>query len=87
MIVTGEKLVAVQQPTAPAPPTPLYPPTPSSPTHVVITDVEIPFGSMIVLILKFVFASIPAALIVAILSAILMGILAALFGGASSVLR
>lgn len=37
---------------------------PSAPTtRVIITDVDIPFGSLVVLMVKLVFAAIPAAIV------------------------
>ena len=39
-------------------------------SEVVVTDVQIPFGSMVVLIIKWTIASIPAMLIVVILGLI-----------------
>ncbi len=45
--------------------------------RVVITGVQIPFGDMVVLILKFVLASIPAYIVIF----IFIGILSAIFGG------
>jgi hypothetical protein len=46
---------------------------------IVITDVKIPFLSMVVLILKFTFASIPAMIVVAILNALLLAAIGAAF--------
>ena len=50
------------------------------PSRVVVTDVQIPFGSMVVLILKFALASIPAAIILFILFAVFAGIFSAVVG-------
>ena len=49
-------------------------------TEVVVKDVEIPFGSMIVLILKWTLASIPAMILLAILATIGASVFAGLFG-------
>jgi len=46
--------------------------------EVVVTDVQMPFGSMVVFMIKWAIATIPAAIILFILGAILMGILAAI---------
>lgn len=60
-----------------------YPP--DSRARVVVTDVQIEFFSMMSLILKFVLASIPAMLLLAILSAVAVGFFTAVgiaLGGA-----
>jgi hypothetical protein len=44
----------------------------------VITDIQIPFGRMIVIILQFYLASIPAAILVGIIVAIVFGCLSAI---------
>lgn len=48
-------------------------------TRVVVTDVEISFGKMVKLILTFVFASIPAAIIVFSISVFAVGIASGIF--------
>jgi hypothetical protein len=54
--------------------------------EVIVTDIKIPFGSMVVLIIKWAIAAIPAMLILAFLgflaSAIFMGGCAAMLMGA-----
>ena len=50
-------------------------------SEVVVTDVQIPFGSMVVLIIKWTIASIPAMLIVVILGLIASVVLGGLFAG------
>ena len=50
-------------------------------TEVVVTDVQIPFGSMVVLIIKWTIASIPAMLIVVILGVITSVVLGGMFAG------
>ncbi len=47
---------------------------------VVVTDVRIPFVSMVILMVKWSIASIPALIILAILGAILAGFFGAAFG-------
>ena len=66
-------------PPQPSPYAPVVAPIPQS---VVITDIDMPFGSMVRFIVKWVIASIPALIILWILFAIFLGILAFLFGGA-----
>ena len=51
--------------------------------EVVVTDVRIPFGSMIVLILKWTLASIPAMIVLVILGTLAAGIVAGMFGAIS----
>ena len=43
--------------------------------EVVVTDIQMPFGSMVVFMIKWAIATIPAAIILFILGAFLMGIL------------
>lgn len=54
-------------------------------TQVTVVDVQMPFGSMVVFILKWTLASIPAVIIIAILAFIIAtvfgGIFASLSGG------
>ena len=50
-------------------------------TRVVVTDISMPFISMVIFMIKWVIASIPAFIILSILWAIVMAILSALFGG------
>lgn len=44
--------------------------------EVVVTDIQMPFGSMVVFMIKWAIAAIPAAIILFILGAVLMGMLA-----------
>jgi len=44
--------------------------------EVVVTDVQMPFGSMVIFMIKWAIATIPAAIILFVIGAILMGILA-----------
>jgi hypothetical protein len=62
-----------QQPHQPRPPIP----APQGPSQVVVTDVNIPMGSMVMLALKWMIACIPAMIVMW----IFMGVLAAVFGG------
>ena len=50
------------------------------PRDVVITDVKIPFWSMVVLLVKFSIAAIPAAVILMVVGAVVMAGLGLLFG-------
>lgn len=49
-------------------------------TEVVVTDVQMPFWSMVVFMIKWALASIPAFIILAILGALVAGTFAAMFG-------
>ena len=49
--------------------------------EVVVTDVKMPFGSMVAFMVKWTIASIPALIILLILLAILSAVLGGLFGG------
>ena len=51
------------------------------PDRVIVTDLEIPFGSMVVLLVKIALASIPALLCLAAIFGMLFVILGAVFGG------
>ena len=48
--------------------------------RVVVTDIKMPFMSMVVFMVKWVIASIPAFIILTILGAIIMAILGAILG-------
>ena len=67
--------------TLPPQPSPYLPVAPVR-QSVVITDIDMPFGSMVRFIVKWVIASIPAILILWVIMAIIAGIIALLFGGA-----
>ncbi len=62
-------------------------PTPSRLTRTVITDVDIPFGRMVVIILKWMLASIPAVLLLYAFFGILALLFAALIGGGGSLIE
>ena len=53
----------------------------------VITDVQIPFGRMVMIILKFVLASIPAMIIFYVIAALVMLLMAGLFGGGAAIFQ
>lgn len=83
----------VQQP--PSPPPPPYPaaptvraqPTASQPVQVVVTDIRMPFASMVTFMVKWVFAAIPAFIIIGacyiLFALFFLGGCAALFTGAA----
>jgi hypothetical protein len=50
---------------------PVYP----ARTEVTVVDIQMPFGSMVVFILKWTLASIPALIILAIVGAVIAGLL------------
>jgi len=49
--------------------------------EIVVTDVKIPFVSMVVLLVKWALAAIPAIIILIIIGVVISMILSALFGG------
>ena len=57
----------------------------TTPTHVpqpiVITDIDIPFGRLVAIFIKWALAAIPATIIVTVIMMIVMGFLSLLFGG------
>jgi hypothetical protein len=64
---TGEAFMSVQPPAAPH--------------RVAIADVEIPFWRMVAIIIKWMFAAIPAAIIFSIIITLISIAIGALFGG------
>jgi len=48
---------------------------------VVVTDIKIPFRSMVVLMVKLAVATIPALIILSVVGSVIFGILTALMGG------
>ena len=50
--------------------------------EVVVTDVKIPFWSMVVLMVKWAVAAIPALIILLVIGAVASAVIAAIFGGA-----
>jgi hypothetical protein len=50
-------------------------------TDVVVTDIQMPFGSMVVFMVKWTIASIPAMIIVFVVVAVTAAILGSIFGG------
>lgn len=62
---------------------PSYTSSPSSNpqvVHVIVRDIQMSFGSMVVFILKWMFASIPAVIIMAVIMMIVTGVLGLVFG-------
>ena len=50
-------------------------------SKVVVTDIKIPFGSMVVLMVKWAVATIPALIILSVIGSIIFGVLTALISG------
>ena len=50
-------------------------------TRVTVTDIDIPFGRLVLIFIKWSLAAIPAAIIVSIILSVIMALLAGLFGG------
>lgn len=48
---------------------------------VVVTDIKIPFGSMVILMVKWAIATIPALIILSVIGTLAFGIINALMGG------
>jgi len=59
--------------------------TPSTPTT--ITDIDIPFGRLVVIILKFMLASIPAVICMYVIIGIFVFLFLAIFGGGAALLH
>ena len=55
--------------------------TPLEPTSVRIIDIKMPFGSMVMFMVKWAIAAIPALIILALLGAFVAAFLGALFSG------
>lgn len=51
------------------------------PSKVIVTDIRIPFRSMVILMVKWAVATIPALIILSVIGSILFGILTGLIGG------
>lgn len=49
--------------------------------RVTITDIDIPFGRLVAIFIKFVLAAIPAYIVVFLIVAIILAVVGALFGG------
>jgi len=49
--------------------------------EVVVTDVKIPFWSMVVLLVKWAIAAIPALIILLVIGSVVSMVIAAIFGG------
>lgn len=51
-------------------------------THgVTVVDIKMPFGSMVIFMIKWSIAAIPAAIILFLIGAIVFGVLGGIFGG------
>jgi ABC-type multidrug transport system permease subunit len=50
-------------------------------SKVVVTDIKIPFRSMVILMVKWAIATIPALIILSVIGSIIFGILTSLMGG------
>lgn len=55
--------------------------TSAGPTEVTVVDVQMPFGSMVVFILKWTLAAIPAMICLGIIAAIFVAVFGGIFGG------
>ena len=54
---------------------PVDPPAPGTPAErVVVTDVDMPFGSMVVFMIKWALAAVPAVIILAVIWAMVAGV-------------
>jgi hypothetical protein len=53
----------------------------NEPNHVVVTDIKMSFFSMVIFMVKWVIASIPAIIILSIIGAVVMTILNMVLGG------
>jgi hypothetical protein len=64
------------------PPSPIaYSPPLDVRQRVIVTDVDMPFGSMVVFIIKWTLASIPALIILWLIFVVIIALLALVFGG------
>lgn len=50
-------------------------------SRVTLTDIDIPFGRLVVIFIKWGLAAIPAAIIISLIISLLMFVFAGLFGG------
>jgi hypothetical protein len=50
-------------------------------SEVVVTDIKMPFGSMVVFMVKWAIATIPAIIILSVIGSIIFAVLSWLFGG------
>jgi hypothetical protein len=50
-------------------------------TEVVVTDIRMPFGSMVAFMVKWTLASIPALIILVVVAAIIAGVFGSMFTG------
>lgn len=59
----------------------------NQPTQTTITDIDIPFGRLVAILLKLMLASIPAVIIFYIVAFVLALLAMAVFGGGAAVLN
>lgn len=76
----------LKRPASSAAPTPCQPQSQPERIAVVLTDIKMPFSSMVVFMIKWAFASIPAGIIFGIIVAILGFIASAVFMGGCAAL-
>ena len=50
-------------------------------SEVVVTNIKMPFGAMVVFMVKWAIATIPALIILSLVGSIVFGILSTIFGG------
>jgi hypothetical protein len=50
-------------------------------SEVVVTDIKMPFGSMVLFMVKWAIATIPALVLLSVIGSIIFGILSAIWGG------
>lgn len=60
---------------------------PGEKIRVAVTDIDMPFGSMILFMIKWALASIPAFLILLFIMGSIVAVLAAVFGGLGALMR
>ena len=53
--------------------------------EVVVTNIQMPFGSMVGFMIKWAIASIPAAIILGLIGAVFFGLFAGILGGIAAV--
>jgi len=54
---------------------------------ITVTDIKMPFGSMVIFMIKWAIASIPAAIILFLIGAVFIGVLGGIFGGMHGLMR
>jgi hypothetical protein len=76
--------IQTERPTLTTQPAPYSKASGSSPQQVIVTDIHMPFGSMVGFMVKWAIASIPAMIILFIIGAIIFGIFGSLLFGVGS---